>query len=61
MEITDDMVKKKHKEFNDRVAAVLNRKSGATMGTEFSPAIQRLRQLVQLRKPTLERPYGSEK
>ena len=59
MEITDDMVKKKHKEFNDRVSAALNRKSGNVKGTEFSPAIQRLRQLVQLRKPTLERPYGS--
>ena len=56
MEITDDMIKAKHKEFNDRVTAALSRKSG---GSEFSPALQRLRQLVQLRKPTLERPYGS--
>lgn len=59
MEITDDMVKAKHKEFNDRVAAALGKKTGATTGAEFSPAIQRLRQLAQLHKPTLERPYGS--
>jgi len=57
MEITDDMVKRKHKKFNDRVTAALARKSGG-VGSEFSPALQRLRQLVQLRKPTLERPYG---
>ena len=59
MEITDDMIKNKHKEFNDRVTAVLNQKSGDTMAAQFSPAIQRLRQLAQLRKPTLERPIGS--
>ena len=57
MEITDERIKRKHKEFNDRVTAALARKSGG-MGNEFSPALQRLRQLVQLRKPTLERPYG---
>lgn len=59
MEITDDMVKRKHKEFNDRIAAALSGKMGNQMGNEFSPAIQRLRQLAQLRKPTLERPFGS--
>ena len=58
MEITDEMIKRKHKEFNDRVTAALARKSGG-VGNEFSPALQRLRQLVQLRKPTLERPYGA--
>jgi len=59
MEITDDMVKAKHKEFNDRVGAAISKKGGNNMGAQFSPAIQRLRQLAQLRRPTLERPYGS--
>ena len=59
MEITDDMIKAKHREFNDRITAALNQKTGNTMAMQFSPAIQRLRQLAQLRKPTLERPFGS--
>jgi len=59
MEITDDMVKAKHKEFINRISVALNKKSGAVMPSQFSPAIQRLRQLAQLRKPTLEKPYGS--
>lgn len=45
MEITDEMIKRKHKEFNDRISAVLNR----TGGNQFSPRIERLRQLAQLR------------
>ena len=56
MEITDEMVKKKHKEFNARVSAALNRKGSNT--SQFSPEIERLRRLAQLRKPTLERPFG---
>lgn len=59
MEITDEMIKRKHREFNARVNAALQRKNGNMMGGQFSPAIQRLRQLAQLRKPTLERPFGS--
>ena len=51
MEITDDMIKKKRKEFIDDIAAAINQKKG----TQFSPAIQRLRQLA--RRP--QRPYGS--
>lgn len=58
MEITDDMVKRKHKEFNDRVTAAINKSRGDIASQEFSPAIQRLRQLVQLRRPTFERPTG---
>ena len=56
MEITDDMVKRKHKEFNDRISVAV--KGGNMVDNQFSPAIQRLRQLAQLRKPTLEKPYG---
>lgn len=59
MKITDQMIKAKHKEFNDRVSAALNRKSGSVTANQFSPAIQRLRQLAQLRKPALEKPYVS--
>lgn len=59
MEITDNMIKRKHKEFNDRVVAALNKGKGDLVSQQFSPAIQRLRRLAQLRKPTLERPYGS--
>jgi len=58
MEITDEMVKKKHKEFNARINAALSRKSSPQNGEQFSLAIQKLRQANQLRKPTFERPYG---
>ncbi len=58
MKITDDMIKRKHKEFNNRVSAALNKKGGGNMDNQFSPAIQKLRQLAQMRKPTLEKPYG---
>ena len=58
MEITDEQVKKKHKEFNTRIMAALNRKGGSQMGGQFSPAIQKLRQLAKLRKSTLQRPIG---
>ncbi len=54
MEITDEMIKKKHKEFNERIQKVLGDKGGASL----SPEIMKLRQLYQMRKPTLERPYG---
>ena len=56
MQITDEQIKRKHKEFNDRVQAAISNSSGG--GQQFSPAIQRLRQLAQLRKPTFEKPIG---
>ncbi len=34
MEITDDMVKAKHKEFNDRVEAALKRSGGNTINKD---------------------------
>jgi len=50
MEITKDMIKQKHKEFNDRVTAALNSKNGNNQAAQFSPEIQRLRRLAQLRR-----------
>jgi len=58
MKITDDMIKKKRKEFNARVSNALNGIRGNVMGTQFSPAIQELRQLAQMKKPTLGKPSG---
>jgi len=58
MEITDDIIKRKHKEFNARINAALSRKSSPQNGEQFSLAIQKLRQANQSRKPTSERPYG---
>ena len=58
MEITDDIIKRKHKEFNARINIAMNRKGKNQMGDQFSLAIQKLCQVNQLRKPTLERPYG---
>lgn len=44
-EITDTTIKRKHKEFNDRIRRVLEEVRGKEQG-EFSPAIHRLRQAV---------------
>ena len=58
MEITDDIVKKKHKEFNERVAAAINRTKGSTEGSEFPPGIHKLKQLARLRKPPMPKIGG---
>jgi len=59
MEKSNEVIKRKHKEFNDRVSAAVSGKGSNTVDSQLSPAIQKLRQLAQLRRPTLERPFGS--
>ncbi len=50
VEITDAIIKKKHKEFNDRIKAVLEEVKGMEMGGT-NPVVERLRQAIQNRQP----------
>lgn len=49
-DITDETIKKKHKEFNDQIKTMLEQLRNP-MGQGFSPNIQKLRQTAQLNKP----------
>ena len=55
MEITDELIKKKHKEFNNRIKAVLTELQATQpgVGQGLSPTIQQLMQTVKMTKPSL--------
>jgi len=51
MEITDEMVKKKHKEFNERIRNAIMGVQGG--GDSVNPALERLGKTMKMKKPSL--------
>jgi len=50
-EITDELIKKKHKEFNNRIKIVLDElRNAPTPTTGVNPVLEQLRQTVRMRK-----------
>jgi len=50
---TETMIKRKHKEFNEKIKETLAELQGKQNGQAFSPAIEQLRKTAQMTKPTL--------
>ena len=46
----DTEIKKKHKEFNERIKSILDDVRGESVITDLSPGIQQLRQSAELLK-----------